>query len=338
MADLIETPGWEAGIYQWETTDPVEGGPAGIDNVPTRQLANRTAYLKQLVEALDTGKQPLDGTLTALAALVLAADKMIYATGADAVATATLTAYARTLLAAVDAAAARTVLGAASPADIATAIANLVASSPAALDTLNELAAALGDDPNFATTITNALALKAPLASPALTGTPTAPTAAPGTATTQLASTAFVAAAVASAAIDSMVRLNTANGYGSISTKIRRFSNVVTNQGTDITYADSATLGASFTINTDGMYAIQFSENPVNPSHAGISLNTADPTISINAVPTAEVLAESFVANSSISVSWTGWLAAGSVVRAHTEGGVAAYIPNAQTFTIARVG
>lgn len=51
----------------------------------------------------------------------------------------------------------------ATPADIATAIAALVDTSPAALDTLNELAAALGDDPNFATTITNALAGKAPL-------------------------------------------------------------------------------------------------------------------------------------------------------------------------------
>lgn len=40
------------------------------------------------------------------------------------------------------------------------AIAALVASSPAALDTLNELAGALGNDPNFATTMTNALAGK----------------------------------------------------------------------------------------------------------------------------------------------------------------------------------
>lgn len=76
------------------------------------------------------------------------------------------------------------------------AIAALVASSPAALDTLNELAAALGNDPNFATTMTNALAQKAPLASPALTGTPTAPTAAAGNNTTQLSTTAFVQAAI----------------------------------------------------------------------------------------------------------------------------------------------
>ncbi|WP_410732542.1 phage tail protein, partial [Citrobacter freundii] len=40
------------------------------------------------------------------------------------------------------------------------AIAALVASSPAALDTLNELAVALGNDPNFAATMTNALAGK----------------------------------------------------------------------------------------------------------------------------------------------------------------------------------
>ncbi|EOC7947354.1 phage tail protein [Salmonella enterica subsp. enterica serovar Anatum] len=43
------------------------------------------------------------------------------------------------------------------------AIAALVGSSPEALDTLNELAQALGNDPNFATTVTNALAGKQPL-------------------------------------------------------------------------------------------------------------------------------------------------------------------------------
>lgn len=46
---------------------------------------------------------------------------------------------------------------------IATAIANLVASAPGVLDTLDEIAAALGDDPNFAATITTALAGKQPL-------------------------------------------------------------------------------------------------------------------------------------------------------------------------------
>lgn len=77
-----------------------------------------------------------------------------------------------------------------------TEIANLIDSAPGALDTLNELAAALGDDANFSSTVTNSLALKAPLADPALTGTPTAPTATSGTNTTQVATTAFVQAAI----------------------------------------------------------------------------------------------------------------------------------------------
>ena len=51
-----------------------------------------------------------------------------------------------------------------------TQVSNLVDSAPSTLDTLNELAAALGDDPNFATTVTNNIAAKLPLAGGTLTG------------------------------------------------------------------------------------------------------------------------------------------------------------------------
>ena len=51
-----------------------------------------------------------------------------------------------------------------------TAITNLVDSSPAALNTLNELAAAIGDDANFSTTVTNSIATKMPLAGGEFTG------------------------------------------------------------------------------------------------------------------------------------------------------------------------
>ncbi|MFJ2981303.1 MULTISPECIES: phage tail protein [unclassified Pseudomonas] len=80
---------------------------------------------------------------------------------------------------------------------VMTAVANLVASAPGALDTLNELAAALGNDPNFATTVTNQLANKAALASPTFTGDPKAPTAAATDSDTSIATTAFVRSAMA---------------------------------------------------------------------------------------------------------------------------------------------
>jgi hypothetical protein len=59
---------------------------------------------------------------------------------------------------------------------VATAVANLVDSAPAALNTLDELANALGDDANFATTVSTNIGLKANTASPTFTGTVTIPT------------------------------------------------------------------------------------------------------------------------------------------------------------------
>jgi hypothetical protein len=58
---------------------------------------------------------------------------------------------------------------------VGTAVANLVDSAPALLDTLNELAAAIGDNPNYATDLAASVGLKAPLASPTFTGTVTLP-------------------------------------------------------------------------------------------------------------------------------------------------------------------
>ena len=58
----------------------------------------------------------------------------------------------------------------ATDAAIGTAISNLIDSSPANLDTLNELAAALGDDASFSTTVTNSIATKLPLAGGTMTG------------------------------------------------------------------------------------------------------------------------------------------------------------------------
>ncbi|WP_222105834.1 tail fiber domain-containing protein [Paraburkholderia sp. BCC1886] len=66
-------------------------------------------------------------------------------------------------------------LAAANTAFVHAAIAAIVASSPSTLDTLNELASALGDDANFSTTITNLIATKAALSGASFTGNVSAP-------------------------------------------------------------------------------------------------------------------------------------------------------------------
>ena len=59
---------------------------------------------------------------------------------------------------------------AASTAYVTTAISNLIDSAPGTMNTLNEIAAALNDDANFNTTVTNAIAAKLPLAGGTMTG------------------------------------------------------------------------------------------------------------------------------------------------------------------------
>ncbi|EFC9142411.1 TPA: phage tail protein [Escherichia coli] len=91
------------------------------------------------------------------------------------------------------------------------ALTALINGAPATLDTLKEIAVAINNDPKFSTTINNALALKAPLSSPALTGTPTAPTAAQSVNNTQIATTAFVKSAIAGMVGSAPAALDTLN-------------------------------------------------------------------------------------------------------------------------------
>ncbi|GKW14753.1 hypothetical protein PEC301937_07030 [Pectobacterium carotovorum subsp. carotovorum] len=143
MANLPEQKEWIDGIYQLETSDPVIGGPGGISNRQAEQLAKRTAYLKEQQEK--TG-----------------ADLVSHTKAAD-----PHTQYAPKLSPAlIGTPTAPTAAAGVNNAQIATtayvmaAIAALVNGSPGALDTLKELATALGNDPNFSTTILNKLAQK----------------------------------------------------------------------------------------------------------------------------------------------------------------------------------
>jgi microcystin-dependent protein len=64
MANLTETATYEAGIYRIETTDLVLGGEDGISNIAAKQLANRTAYLKQVQDSLVDGTGFNDHVIT----------------------------------------------------------------------------------------------------------------------------------------------------------------------------------------------------------------------------------------------------------------------------------
>ena len=109
------------------------------------------------------------------------------------------------------------------------AITALINGAPDTLDTLKEIAAAINNDPKFSTTINNALALKAPLSSPALTGTPTAPTAAQSVNNTQIATTAFVKSAIAAMVGSAPAALDTLNELAAALGNDPNFSTTVLN-------------------------------------------------------------------------------------------------------------
>ncbi|EHM4586679.1 phage tail protein [Salmonella enterica] len=143
MANLPETPQWEEGIYQIEVSDPVLGGPDGISNRQGKQLASRTLYLKQQVEK--GGSE--------LAKHIAAADPHTqYAPKASPTFTGTPTAPTP--------ANSDNSKKLATTEFVAKELAALAGSAPETLDTLKELADALGNDPNFATTVLNKLAEK----------------------------------------------------------------------------------------------------------------------------------------------------------------------------------
>ncbi|EBU2201788.1 hypothetical protein CTW94_07235 [Salmonella enterica] len=94
---------------------------------------------------------------------------------------------------------------------VQTVILGLIGGSPDTLSTLKKIADAINNDPNFSTTISNELALKAPLDSPLLTGTPSAPTAPEDTNNTQIATTAFVRRAISALVGSAPETLDTIN-------------------------------------------------------------------------------------------------------------------------------
>nr|DAK45074.1 MAG TPA: tail fiber protein [Caudoviricetes sp.] len=134
MANLTEISNWEDGIYRIETSDPVLGGEEGIANKSIKQLANRTKYLKGQVDNINR-------------------ERTGYATKTSPAFIGVPTA--------PTAAASTNNAQIATTAFVKTAIAALVGSAPAALDTLEELARALAGDANLKATLLAEIGKKA---------------------------------------------------------------------------------------------------------------------------------------------------------------------------------
>jgi len=109
VTDYSATPGSNTAISGINIAENCT--PANINNAIRQLMADIAAGLDDGAFIGGASYQPLDATLTALAALTTAANKLVYATGSDTFATTDLSAFGRTLIDDANAAAARTTLG-----------------------------------------------------------------------------------------------------------------------------------------------------------------------------------------------------------------------------------
>lgn len=137
----------------------------------------------------------------------------------------------------------------------------------------------------------------------------------------------------------SEITVDTGNGHGSTNTKMRRFSNTRKNIGSAITYADSATLGATFTINETGIYSISYQDKySLGAFDIGISINDSATTTNVFQTTYAQGrrIFNSGGSNTTSAVAWTGNLSVGDIVYAKDDGTCDVTNDNAM-FTITKV-
>ncbi len=141
---------------------------------------------------------------------------------------------------------------------------------------------------------------------------------------------------------DHAVTVHTGNGQGSINTAIDRFTTVLTNVGTAITYADSATLGASFTINEPGLYEVFYQCINGNAGiEFGISANSNQLTTRLLSISVAhQVAVVAGASNTTLPAiaTRTVSLSAGTVVRPHGYPSIAPGTTSNTLFAIRKVG
>lgn len=148
------------------------------------------------------------------------------------------------------------------------------------------------------------------------------------------------AGTISAAVIGTACRLfvSTGNGVGSTNNKVRRFTTTVESTGTTDypapTYTDSATLGGTFTITCDGVYAITYIDLAVAASCAfGLSFNSTQGTTSLGSITMANMLSSTGTASGFTAVaSVTRRFANGDFIWAHQGGTVATSITAQSSF------
>lgn len=134
MGKITEQPQWEDDVYLIEKQDKVLGGELGVINVQAKQLANRTKYLKGQVDTINQDRTGYAQKASPAFTGIPTAPTAALGTNNTQIATTEF---------------------------VKTAIAALVGSAPAALDTLEELARALAGDANLKATLLAEIGKKA---------------------------------------------------------------------------------------------------------------------------------------------------------------------------------
>lgn len=164
----------------------------------------------------------------------------------------------------------------------------------------------------------------APLASPALTGVPTAPTAAPGDNTTQIATDAFVYAAVAPLAPLASPALT-----GSPTAPTQTPGDNTTKIATDAFVTAAITAALALTVPAGALVAASESTN----STIFVALTTPGPAVSITTKTTALVLLSTICVDASIDYMAMGFDISGATTKAANLNQMAAILANANAQT-----
>jgi len=136
------------------------------------------------------------------------------------------------------------------------------------------------------------------------------------------------------------VVVHTGNGWGSTNIMIRRYTTVLTNVGTAITYADSAANGASFTINETGIYNLFMSDiRDAAVEIFGASVNSSQLSTYIENIDIANrvMMGEENVLARMGNCSITRRFSSGDVIRPHGDGN-SGNTTNKVFFSVVKVG